>query len=70
MNAPLKISTMQRIAKSKGLRFAWNDNSKSYMMYDAKTGDMLMEYANITIALMTSDVKWRQECNKLKSNNG
>lgn len=70
MNAPLKMSTMERIAKSKGLRFAWNDKSKSYMMYDAKTGDMLMEYANITIALMTSDVKWRQECNKLKSSNG
>jgi hypothetical protein len=64
------VATIQKIAKSKGLQFVYNEKLKCYTMLDRRTKDLLMEYANVTIALITSEKVWREECNKLKTSDG
>lgn len=63
---PLSYSLLQKIARSKRLRFTWNEKTKTYIMYDAKTDIVMMEYSPITISMLVSERKWREECNKLK----
>lgn len=64
---PVKIATIQKIAKKKGLVFEYDEPSQSYVMRDKITSMCLAEYANITISLITSDRVWREECNKLRA---
>lgn len=67
MNKPLKITTIQKIALEKGLLFVYDESLECYVTRDKVTGDCLMEYANITVALITNVGTWREEFNKLKS---
>ena len=67
MNKPLKISTIQKIALEKGLIFVYDEKLKCYVTRDKITQECMMEYADITVALITSVNTWREEFNKLKS---
>jgi hypothetical protein len=63
----VSIQKIQKIADSKGLIFAYNDKEDAYTMLDKVTKDVIIIYANISIASITSEKVWREECNKLKS---
>lgn len=67
MNNPVKITTIQKIAKDKGLTFTYDDNDGGWVMRDKITGEPLMLYANITVSLITNVNVWREECNKLRA---
>lgn len=67
MNNPPRIVTIQRIADTKGLIFAWDESLQCYCTYDKITKELLMEYANITVGLITNVNIWREEFNKLKA---
>ena len=67
MNNPVKLATIQKIAKDKGLTFAFEENDGGYVMRDRITNEPLMLYAAITVANITNVNVWREECNKLKA---
>lgn len=67
MNNPVKLSTIQKIAKDKGLTFNFEENDGGYVMRDRITNEPLMLYAPITVANITNVNVWREECNKLKA---
>ena len=67
MNNPVKVETIQKIAKSKGLAFSLDAKHNVYVMRDRITGECLMTYAPITISSIINDRVWREECNKLKA---
>ena len=47
------------------MRLKFNESLKVYAMYDGYSGELLMEYAPITMSLI-DEKAWREECNKLK----
>jgi hypothetical protein len=67
MNKSIKFSTLQKIAKSKGLEFVFDDSLQCYVLRDNITGMMLMEYANVTVRLITNVNIWREEFNKFRA---
>lgn len=67
MNKSVRVETIQKIAKSKGLAFSLDAKHNIYVMRDRITGECLMTYAPITISSIVNDRVWREECNKLKA---
>ena len=67
MNTGIKLQTIQKLALGKGLVFVYDELLECYVVNDKITGEMLMEYANITVALITSIRTWQEEFNKLKA---
>lgn len=65
----MKVETIKSIAKSKGLNFYYDINDNTYVMKDAKTGQILMLYDRVTVETSTSEKIWREECNKLRNSN-
>jgi hypothetical protein len=63
----VRVTTIQKIAKRKGLVFEYNETHNIYVMRDKLTNECIMTYAPVTVALITSDKVWREECNKLKT---
>ncbi len=67
MNKSIKLVTVQKIAKSKGLEFVFDDSLQCHVLRDRVTGLMLMEYANVTVSLITNVNIWREEFNKFRT---
>lgn len=67
MNKSIKLNTVQKIAKSKGLIFEFDESLQCYVLRDNITGMMLMEYANITVKLIVNVNIWREEFNKFRA---
>ncbi len=65
MNTNISFKDMKSIAFRKGMRLKFNESLKVYAMYDGYSGELLMEYAPITMSLI-DEKAWREECNKLK----
>ncbi len=65
MNPNISFKDMKSIAFRKGMRLKFNESLKVYAMYDGYSGELLMEYAPITMSLI-DEKAWREECNKLK----
>lgn len=63
----VSAAKVNKIAKSKGLTFSYNKAHDIYVMCDRLTGECLMTYAPVTIALTTNEKVWREECNKLRT---
>jgi hypothetical protein len=63
----MKVSPIQAIASKKGFRFEFDEADNSYVLYDKATGLALMTYATITVKLITSEHKWREEFNKFRT---
>jgi len=63
----LRLSTIEKVAREKGLVFIWDESLKCFVVRDKITGDHLMEYANITVSSITNINVWREEFNKLKA---
>lgn len=61
------IPNIEKIANIKGFRFEYNEADSSYVLYDKLTGLALMTYAPITVFLMVSEHKWREEFNKFRT---
>jgi len=64
---PVRLVTIQKIAKSKGLLFEYAETDDCYVALDKTTKEVMMLYSPITVALISSDKVWREEFNKLKS---
>ena len=64
MERIISTKEMKSIAYRKGMRFNLNEKLGVYTLRDPD-GTMLMEYAPVTISMMTEKC-WREECNKLK----
>ena len=65
MNTNISLKDMKSIAFRKGMRLKFNESLNVYAMYDGRSGELLMEYAPITMSLI-DEKAWREECNKLK----
>lgn len=65
MNKNISVKDMKSIAFRKGMRLTYDEPRKTYLMKDAFSGELLMEYAPITMSLI-DEKAWREECNKLK----
>ncbi len=65
MNPNISFKDMKSIAFRKGMRLKFNESLNVYAMYDGRSGELLMEYAPITMSLI-DEKAWREECNKLK----
>lgn len=64
---PVRLVTIQKIAKGKGLLFEYAETDDCYVALDKVTREVMMLYSPITVALISSDKVWREEFNKLKS---
>ena len=64
MERSISTKEMKSIAYRKGMRFSRNEKLGVHTLSDPD-GTLLMEYAPITISMMT-EKRWREECNKLK----
>lgn len=62
---PVKVSTIKKIAKSKRLSFDYDEANDLYHVKDKK-GMLLMEYAPITLMLITDPSVWRREFNIMR----
>jgi len=60
----VKLATIKKIAKSKGLVFDYDEEEDVYFVTD-RHGMLLMEYAPITIMLIKNANVWRHEFNVL-----
>lgn len=67
MNSHVKIETIQKIAKAKGLDFQFSEADNSYFVTDKLTGLCLMTYAPITVQCIVHADTWREEFNKLRA---
>ena len=67
MNKFIKLATVQKIAKDKGLEFVFDDSLQCHVLRDRITGMILMEYANVTVSLITNVNIWREEFNKFRA---
>lgn len=62
----VKLATIKKIAKSKGLVFDYDEEDDVYFVTD-RYGMLLMEYAPITIMLIKNANVWRHEFNVLRT---
>ena len=63
----IKLDAIKKIALAKGLVFAYDEAQGCFVMRDKRTHELLAEYADCTVRLITNTTTWRIECNKLKS---
>lgn len=66
MNSHVSIENIQRLAKKRGLTFAFEPKYNGYTLRQTNTGELLMEYAPITISLVKRFNVWVHEFNMLK----
>ena len=69
MNSHINVKNIQRLATKHGLTFAYESKYNGYTLRQANTGELLMEYAPITISLVKRFNVWVHEFNMLKACN-
>ena len=66
MNSHINVKNIQRLATKRGLTFAYESKYNGYTLRQTNTGELLMEYAPITISLVKKFTVWVHEFNMLK----